>query len=125
MQPTEASPATIDAYIAGHPAHVRELLEQLRAIVKAAAPGAKEAIKYQMPTFVLNGNLVHFSAYQKHLGFYPAPRDEEEFREELAAYPGEKSSLRLPLDQPLPADLIRRIVKFRLGKIQARSARQR
>jgi len=73
LQPTEAGAATIDAYIAGCPAHVRELLERLRTVVREAAPGAEEAIKYPLPTFVLNGNLVHFAAFKKHLGFYPAP----------------------------------------------------
>jgi len=108
------SPQDIDEYIAGFPDDVRKILQKIRATIRKAAPGAKETIKYQMPTFTLHGNLVHFAVFKKHIGFYPAPRGDDEFKEELSAYGGTKSSLRLPLDKPIPLDLIRRIVKFRV-----------
>jgi uncharacterized protein YdhG (YjbR/CyaY superfamily) len=106
----------IDDYIAGFPTEVQKLLEEVRAIIQKAAPDAEEAIKYAMPTFVLHGNLVHFAAYQHHIGFYPAPMGIEEFKEELSGYVGGKGSVQFPLDQPIPYDLIRRIVEYRVGK---------
>ena len=109
-----ATPRDIDEYIARYPADVRKILEQLRTVIRKAAPGAKETIKYQMPTFTLNGNLVHFAVFKNHIGFYPAPRKDPEFKDELANHKGTKSSLSLPLDKPIPLDLIRRIVKFRV-----------
>jgi uncharacterized protein YdhG (YjbR/CyaY superfamily) len=105
----------IDEYIAGFPADVQRVLEQVRATIRKAAPRAEEAIKYQIPTFVLDGrNLIHFAAYARHIGVYPAPRGSEAFREELAAYAGGKGTVRFPLEEKLPVDLIRRIVKFRM-----------
>ena len=89
-------------------------LEKIRRTIREAAPDAAEAIKYQMPTFVLKGNLVHFAAFKHHIGFYPAPTGIEEFKVELALYQGVKGSVRFPLDQPIPYDLIGRIVKFRV-----------
>ena len=109
-----SAPQDIDEYIAGYPAEVWKIQEQLRTAIRKAAPGAKETIKYQMPTFTLNGNLVHFAVCKNHIGFYPAPREDPEFKEELANHKGTRSSLRLPLDRPIPLDLIRRIVKFRV-----------
>lgn len=104
----------IDEYIAGFPENVQHMLDQLRATIQKAAPGAEEAIKYAMPTFVLNGNLVHFAAYKNHIGFYPAPRALEEFKKELSAYKGSKGAVQFPLDKPLPLTLISRIVKYRV-----------
>ena len=106
---------SIDEYIDAFPVDVRSKLDELRAIIKAAAPEAQEKISYQMPTFTLNGNLIHFAAYKKHIGFYPVPRSVEEFKDELMMYKGTKSSMHLPLDRPLPAELISRIVKFRVA----------
>lgn len=106
----------MDAYIAGFPPAVQAMLEQIRRTIRKAAPDAKETIKYQMPTFTLNGNLVHFAAYKKHIGFYPAPRENAEFKEELSAYEGGTGSVQFPLDQPIPFDLITRIVRFRVTK---------
>jgi len=114
MKKTSSTPRDIDEYIAGHPPAVQKLLQQIRQIVRAAAPGAEEAIKYQMPTFVLHGNLIHFGAYKKHIGVYPVPRNLPRFRERVAEYGGEKSTLQLPLDAPLPADLLREIVEYRV-----------
>ena len=107
---------TIDEYIAAFPENVQAILQTLRATVRAAAPQATEKISYQMPTFYLKGNLVHFAAYAKHIGFYPAPRGIEAFKEELAAYKGAKGSVQFPIDQPLPLDLITRIVQFRVAE---------
>ncbi|MCX6214710.1 DUF1801 domain-containing protein [Spirosoma sp.] len=105
---------TIDAYIAGFPENVQELLQQVRATVRSAAPNAEEAISYGMPTLKLNGNLVHFAAFKNHIGFYPAPQGLDAFKEELAGYKGAKGSVQFPLDQPLPLDLIARITKYRV-----------
>ncbi|HEX8018585.1 iron chaperone [Mucilaginibacter sp.] len=106
----------IDEYIAGFPEDVQQKLQTVRATIKAAAPDAEEAIKYAIPTFILNGNLVHFGGFKSHIGFYPAPQGLEEFKEELAGYKGAKGSVQFPLDEPLPLDLITKIVKFRVQK---------
>ncbi|MES1244736.1 MAG: DUF1801 domain-containing protein [Acidobacteriota bacterium] len=114
MKANQAAPQTIDEYIAGFPKDIQERLQKIRATIREAAPEAEEAIKYQMPTFTLQGNLVHFAAFKNHIGFYPAPRGIEAFQEELSAYEGAKGSVRFPLDQPIPYDLIGRIVRFRV-----------
>lgn len=106
----------IDAYIAGFPPAVQDILQKIRATIRAAAPEAGEAMNYQMPTFKLRGNLVHFAAYERHIGFYPAPSGIEAFREELAGYKWAKGSVQFPLNQPIPYDLIRRIVLFRVAE---------
>lgn len=107
---------TTDEYIAQFPPDVREILQNLRAVIKEAAPEATEKISYQMPTFYLNGNLVHFAAYARHIGFYPAPSGIEAFKEELSPYKGAKGSVQFPLDKPLPMDLITGIVRFRVSE---------
>ena len=112
-------PKTIDAYIAGFPADVHKKLKTIRATIRKAAPEAEEAIKYAIPTFVLNGNLVHFAAFKNHIGFYPTPNGMEEFKEELSAYESGKGSAQFRLDQPVPYDLITRIVKYRVEKNRA------
>ena len=106
----------IDEYIASFPDNVQVLLQKIRNTIHAAAPAAEEAIKYGIPTFVLNGNLVHFGGYKKHIGFYPAPMGIEAFKEETAQYEAGKGTLQFALDKPLPLDLITRIVKFRVDK---------
>ena len=106
----------IDGYIAGFPANIQQLLKQMRATIKKAAPQAKETIKYAMPTFTLEGNLVHFAAFKNHIGFYPAPAGIEAFKKELAAYDGSKGTIRFPLEAPLPLKLVSEIVKFRVQK---------
>ena len=116
------TPKDIDEYIAGFPAEVQKLLETIRKTIRKAAPGAGEAIKYQIPTFTLNGNLISFAAYKNHIGVYPAPRDVPEFKKELAAYKGNKSTLQLPLDKPVPVDLISRIVKYQIKRTQKQAA---
>lgn len=122
----ETTPKTIDEYIAGFPPDIRAILEKIRATIRDAAPDAEEAISYQMPTFRLKGNLVHFAAFKNHIGFYPTPSGTEQFRDRLAAYEGGKGSIRFPLDRPMPYDLIREIVKFRVRENleKARSRRK-
>jgi uncharacterized protein YdhG (YjbR/CyaY superfamily) len=114
METTQAASRDIDEYIAGFPDDVREILEKIRATIREAAPGAEEAIKYRMPTFVLNGNLVHFAAFKNHIGLYPTPTGIEAFQGELSPYKSGRGSVQFPLDQPIPYDLIRRIVEFRV-----------
>ena len=114
MKTDQTTPQTIDDYIAGFPPEVQEILQKIRMTIRQAAPDAEETIKYLMPTFTLKGNLVHFAAFKKHIGFYPVPTGIEQFKDELSVYKGGKGSVRFPLDQPIPYDLIRRIVEFRV-----------
>lgn len=116
MRKDRAIPKDIDEYIAQFPDEVQEILENIRSTIRKAAPKAAETIKYQMPTFTLNGNLIHFAAYKKHIGLYPAPRGDASFKDLLAAYEGEKSTVRFPLNEPIPYRLISKIVKFRVKK---------
>ncbi len=114
MEVSQSAPKTIDEYIAGFPRDVQAILQQIRATIREEAPEAREAIKYQMPTFVLNGNLVHFAAFKKHIGFYPTPTGTEHFQKEIAGYKAGKGSIQFPLSEPIPFELIREIVKFRV-----------
>ena len=107
---------SIDEYIATFPKDIQNILQELRAAIKAAAPNAEEKISYQMPTFFLNGNLVHFAAFKKHIGFYPTPSGIEAFQKELSVYDGSKGSVQFPIDEPMPLKLISRIVKFRAAE---------
>jgi uncharacterized protein YdhG (YjbR/CyaY superfamily) len=107
---------SIDEYIATFPPEIQALLESVRATIHAAAPEAEEKISYQMPTFVLNGNLVHFAAFKQHIGLYPAPSGIGAFQQELAPYKGAKGSVRFPISQPLPLELISAIVRFRVAE---------
>ena len=106
--------ATIDEYIAGFPGDIQKKLQEIRATIKSAAPDAQEKISYQMPTFYLKGNLVHFAAHTSHIGFYPAPSGIEAFKNELAAYKNSKGAVQFPINEPLPLDLIRRITIYRV-----------
>jgi uncharacterized protein YdhG (YjbR/CyaY superfamily) len=115
---------TIDAYIAVFPDDVQRILNELRQTIREAAPDAKETINYQMPTFTLNGNLVHFAAFQNHIGFYPTPTGIEAFQEELSAYKGAKGSVQFPINQPLPFPLIRRIVEYRVKENMQRKPKK-
>ncbi len=114
MRTNQTAPKTIDEYIAGFPNDVQEILETIRMIIRKAAPEAEETIKYQMPTFTLKGNLVHFAAFKRHIGFYPVPTGIDEFKNELSAYEGGKGSVKFPLDKPIPFDIISKIVTFRV-----------
>ena len=105
---------TIDDYINTFPEDVQLILQGLRRTIREAAPQAREAISYQMPTFKLNGNLVHFAAYKNHIGFYPAPSGIEAFKDDLAPYRFSKGAIQFPIDQPIPHDLVSKIVQFRV-----------
>ncbi len=111
-----SAPANIDDYIAGFPESVQTLLQQVRTTIREAAPDAQEAIKYAMPAFTLYGNLVYFAAFKNHIGFYATPTGHEAFKDELSVYKEGKGSVQFPLDKPLPLDLIRRIVAFRVAE---------
>lgn len=106
----------IDGYIATFPEAVQLKLQAIREAIGKAAPDAEEAIKYAMPTFVLNGNLVHFAGYKKHIGFYPAPAGIVAFDAELAGYKCSKGAIQFPLDRPIPLVLVQKIVKFRAAQ---------
>jgi len=108
--------SSIDEYIAAFPEDIRRTLDGLRAAIRAAAPGAAEKISYGIPTFTLNGNLVHFAAFEKHISFFPTSSGVRAFRRDLAPYDLSKGTIRFPLGQPLPLGLIRRIVRFRVAE---------
>ncbi|TFG23017.1 MAG: hypothetical protein EU533_03600 [Promethearchaeota archaeon] len=114
MSTSKISYKTIDEYIDAFPKDVKEILIKLRQVIRKAAPEAKEAISYQMPTFKLNGNLVHFAGYKKHIGFYPTPSAIEEFKKELGSFETSKGTIKFPLNKPIPFDLVRRIVEYRV-----------
>ena len=114
MKTNQTAPKTIDEYIAAFPNDVQDILEKIRMTIRKAAPEAEETISYQMPTFTLKGHyLVYFAAFKKHIGFYPAPIGNAEFEQELSVYGAGKGTVKFPLDQPIPFDLISKIVKFR------------
>jgi uncharacterized protein YdhG (YjbR/CyaY superfamily) len=121
MSIARSTAESIDEYIAGFPQDVREILQQIRMTIREAAPGAQETINYGIPTFTLRGNLVHFAAFAKHIGFYPTPSGIEKFKDELSVYESAKGSVQFPLDQPMPYDLIGRIVRFRVEENLARA----
>lgn len=104
----------MDAYIANAPKDIQVILEKVRATIRKAAPKAEETINYGIPTFTLEGNLVHFAGFKNHIGFYPTPSGIEKFKKELSAYEGAKGSVKFPLDKPIPYALISKIVKFRV-----------
>ena len=107
-------PANIDEYIGAFPNDVQEILEKIRATIQKAAPDAKEKISYSMPAFEQNGIVVYFAAFKNHIGLYALPSGHETFKEELSKYKSGKGSVQFPLDQPMPFDLITKIVKFRV-----------
>ena len=114
MKANTKAPANIDEYIKGWPKDIQAKLQAMRETIQKAAPEAEEAISYAMPTFKLNGNLVHFAAYQNHVGFYPVPSGMKKFEKELSVYKSGKGSAQFPHDQPLPLALVTKIVKFRV-----------
>jgi uncharacterized protein YdhG (YjbR/CyaY superfamily) len=107
---------TIDEYIATCPKDIQPILQELRRIIRSAAPGAEEKISYRLPAFFLNGPLVYFGASKNHIGFYPTGIGVEAFKDELSGYVTTKGSIHLLLDKPLPKDLIQRIVKFKIAE---------
>jgi len=125
VKPSASTITTIDEYIDGFPVDVQSRLRELRATIRRAAPMATEKIAYRMPTFYLDGNLVHFAAFQNHIGFYPAPRGIEAFRDALSKYKGAKGSVQFPHDEPLPLALIAKIVEFRVGETLEKKEKSR
>ncbi len=105
---------TIDDYIKNYPKSTQKILEQLRATIKKAVPKAEEKISYGIPTFTLNGNLVHFGAFEKHIGFYPTSSGISAFKKEISKYENSKGTVRFPINKPIPFNLITKIVKFRV-----------
>jgi len=125
MTPDTPKISTIDQYIEVLPGHVRHLLTELRATVRRAAPAATEKISYGVPTFDFHGNLVHFAAFKHHIGFYPTPSGIEAFKDELNEYKVAKGSVQFPIDEPLPLDLVARIVQFRVRENTDKSVKGR
>ncbi|MCC6281555.1 MAG: DUF1801 domain-containing protein [Saprospiraceae bacterium] len=116
------APTTIDAYIAEYPKDIQEKLEQMRTTIQQAAPEAIEAMKYAIPTFVLHGNLVHFAAFTHHIGFYATPTANEAFAKDLAPYKMGKGSIQFPIDEPLPLELVKKIVLYRVRQNTEKAA---
>jgi uncharacterized protein YdhG (YjbR/CyaY superfamily) len=112
---------TVDEYIANFPIEIQEKLKIMREIILEAAPNATEKISYQMPTFVLNGNLVYFGAFKKHIGFFPMPSGIEAFKDELLEYKLSKGTIQLPFNKPIPIELIQRIVQYRVEENSSKS----
>ncbi len=116
------TPQTVDEYIAGFPDQVRDILQKIRQIVRGAAPDAQETLKYRMPTFVLGENLVHYAAFERHIGWYPTPSAIQMFRRELAGYASSKGSVQFPLGRPIPFELIEKMVQFRVKEVMERKS---
>lgn len=114
----------IDEYIAGFPDHIQKILQEVRDTIRKAAPEAQETISYAIPTFTLNGNLVHFAAFKSHIGFYATPSGHEAFKEELSKYKEGKGSVQFPLDRPMPLKLITKIVKYRVKENLAKAKKR-
>jgi uncharacterized protein YdhG (YjbR/CyaY superfamily) len=119
------APETVDAYIAGFPPKVRAILRKIRATVRAAAPDGQEVISYQMPAFKQGGILIYFAAFKAHIGVFPPISGDARLEKALARYAGPKGNLRFPLDEPIPYDLIRRIVTLRVRQNTAKAAARR
>lgn len=112
----DAQPNEVDLYICAFSGPIREKLESIRRIIREEAPQAKEKMAYRMPAYELSGSLVYFAGYARHIGFYPTPSGIEAFKAELAAYKNSKGAVQFPLDEALPEDLIRRMVRFRIAE---------
>ena len=125
MRPNQTAPRNIDEYIADFPPDVQKILHKIRLTIRKAAPKAAETIKYHMPTYTLNGNLVSFAVYKQHIGLYPAPAGSATFQKKIGPYRSAKSTVRFPLDEPIPFDLISQLVKFRVKENLARAKAQK
>jgi len=125
METNKTAPKDIDEYIVGFPKDIQTILQKIRKTIKKAAPEAQEKIGYQMPTFTLNGNLVHFAAFKNHIGFYPTPSGTEKFKKEISVYKAAKGSIQFPLDQPIPYELISQIVEFRVKENLAKAKKKK
>lgn len=124
MKTNRRAPTTIDEYISAFSPEVQGILKKIRQVVRRAAPDAQEVISYRMPAFKLNGVLVYFAAFKKHIGLYPPIRGDAKLERAVAPYAGEKGNLRFPLDQPIPYDLIERITKHRVRQNLAKAAKK-
>jgi uncharacterized protein YdhG (YjbR/CyaY superfamily) len=122
MPTRRANPKNIDEYIASFSPEVQAVLEKVRLTIRNAAPGAEETISYKIPAFRLNGVLVYFAAFKKHVGLYPPVRGDARLVEAASTYAGEKGNLQFPLDQPIPYGLIERIVKLRVKQNSSKAA---
>lgn len=111
---TRAKPKNVDEYISSFSPEVQAVLEKIRLTIRNAAPNAQEAISYGMPTFRLNGTLVYFAAFKKHIGFFPPVKGDARLKKAISTYAGEKGNLQFPLDQPIPYGLIERIVRLKV-----------
>ncbi len=126
MNNAPSKPKTIDEYRKRFPAEIQAIIKNLREVIKAAAPGAREAISYGMPAFMLNGRgLIYFGVYKKHIGMYPVPRGSAALKKQLAGYRTGKGTLQFPLDKPMPYNLIGRIAKARMEEEVSRRAKNR
>lgn len=125
MKSNESSPDVIDEYIANFPPDVQKVLQKVRKIIRKVAPDAQEKINYGIPTFTLNGNLVHYAGFKNHIGFYPTPSGIEKFKSELSKYEGAKGSVKFPLDQPIPYELIQKITEFRVQEQKAKAKKKK
>jgi uncharacterized protein YdhG (YjbR/CyaY superfamily) len=112
----------VDEYIAKYPPEVQAILQQVRQVVRSAAPGAREVISYRMPALKQNGVLVYFAAFRNHIGLYPPIRGDARLQKAASPYAGEKGNLRFPLDQPIPFDLIDRLTRLRAEQDLANAA---
>jgi uncharacterized protein YdhG (YjbR/CyaY superfamily) len=124
MKSDESTSNVIDEYIANFPDDVQKILQKVRKIIRQTAPDAQEKINYGIPTLTLNGNLVHFAGFKNHIGFYPTPSGIEKFKKELSEYEGAKGSVKFPLNQPIPYDLIKKITEFRVKEQQAKAKKK-
>ena len=122
---TRSAPRTIDEYIARCPDEVQVILEKIRAIVAAVAPDAEERISYRMPAFWQQGILIYFAAFKSHIGIYPPFSGDAKLERSLARYRGPKGNLKFPLDEPVPYQLIRRLVRRKLEQNLAKTTRRR
>jgi uncharacterized protein YdhG (YjbR/CyaY superfamily) len=122
MKRSDDTATTIDEYIAGHPPKIRTRLKAMRATIRKHAPEAEERISYRIPTFYLGGNLVHFAAFDRHVGFYPGAAGIAAFRDALAEYKSAKGSVQFPHTEPLPLALVAEIVRFRVAQQAAKRA---
>lgn len=125
MADSAGSPGRVDDYISRFPPDIAAILQKVRETIRTAAPEAEEAIKYQLPTFVYNGNLVHFGGFKTHVGFYPTPSGINAFKKELSKYKGAKGSVQFPIDKPIPYSLIAKIVKYRLKENSRKPPRKK
>jgi uncharacterized protein YdhG (YjbR/CyaY superfamily) len=118
--PERTTAASIDDYISGFPPETRARLEEIRALIREEAPDATETISYAIPTLDLKGrHLCHFAAFKNHLSFFPTGKGAGAFADELKAYKGGKGTVQFPYSQPLPADLVRRMVRYRVARVEA------